>query len=1372
MPMFQDATRFGVRRSQFFNVQGDMNIHGPMAPDMIPAQLQQQHQATEIMVPVNTLSPPPVPVYSKSGNYSTQLLHRGRGFPLFVPAPPANLPVQYRRNGVAIGDVGRVTPQGIFDFFFNIYLPADNPINANIPEDFVPLSPYVPADIIPHDFNPRDYVSSPSIHEIQGDFSDWYKYTNETRGRGLVKGSLLLVTGYEKAKSWGMATFYNVPFQNKFQFSFRPTRDEDAGFRYLWQGTHFCHKHADSPPVDGTPLNQTTFIHAFTISVGQGIWGKVFGNAEISQLVDSPTSRDKPGCGFVPYGSQGSSTTMFLSFFGGNVTSGGKQCSRQDHQNGGILSDAAPLPEIFHPSQVIHAHILRAVFLRAKSESTPLKNETNPHTPDIALPQGKSFSAENRPDVSLLFWPTDDLTIEQPKVSDIDLPAKTENIGRQLERQANPGSMKLEMIQSDEIYTTHTSVDDVTFKPLHRHPTLPPTWRLSRRISAIWRTLNPSITPPRWWSVSRTGRSSAIRRRRSAIRRRRERITIQSSSCLRTAAASRVPSRGCVQAPDVVGPPLHRGDRGSRYRASFAHGGSIEGAQFEAVFKRQTWSDHPLTEEIEDHNIEILFAHSGSIEGAQFERQTWSDHPLTEEIEDHDVIELSFAHGGSIEGAQFEAAFKRQTWSDHPLTTPHPSLPIAIPDIAPDNPTDGSREREGSLATLRRTSRSLNDRVSVLPLGEREHDTSAVTKPNTDPVSVPETEGDWRSLSARAAHRMPSPTLTTLPTFAARASASGLDGLGFNPDWSAMARGIISLDMSDITVHARASLSLSTCDRRPSQLSLMMQRRPSTVTGGSMMYDPDTFSAAVHGWGGERYERQRKYWVFRRWWVELHPQKPQQRVTINPFRRPFTLGSKPPHDGAYTNIHKHSKVMAFSIYRHYKPACAPLDVSAMGAGRSMSTGNGDKERRRPMAMILLAPRHVQEAYTSTNITKKLRLHGLLDDGNGKEREDARDGTRSVGKREEERMREKEREARQNRDFIGSSPDVTRRRQPRNSFGLVDSDLDSARVSSSRKTSNEAFSTLDASPIDQMMLAQEARYGESSNSVLSRVLRRAAGPVHPMGTAIPHQVYSPPWVILQSRVKQEERRRRHNVLSNSFEDVGLLPPKKSTGGGRGAKKAPVTGVDIFAQVPPDALFMLLPLWPGPTDPVSERNATRAPHEIPTEQRQYLLVSYEPCEERPPSPGKTSNHDEDSGWKNKGRRASISSMRAVYGGKASRGCDILLTSYCIRARLVSHADLLGSAGAGPWHEALLSMPQITMHGHVLLVIGTCALCEAGVEFDPEPLLKMGLCVPILQDAGTDDGMEEPVAELTPIGKAVLEMAWIGSIAATSFGPAGSS
>jgi hypothetical protein len=106
-----------------------------------------------------------------SGNYSKQLLRQGRGFPLYVPKPQSNLSLEYRRRGVAIGDVGTVTPEGMFDFFFNIYLPADDPISVHIPEDFVPLPRYLAEDVIDDDFAPGDYVSS-SIHEIKDDFSE------------------------------------------------------------------------------------------------------------------------------------------------------------------------------------------------------------------------------------------------------------------------------------------------------------------------------------------------------------------------------------------------------------------------------------------------------------------------------------------------------------------------------------------------------------------------------------------------------------------------------------------------------------------------------------------------------------------------------------------------------------------------------------------------------------------------------------------------------------------------------------------------------------------------------------------------------------------------------------------------------------------------------------------------------------------------------------------------------------------------------------------------------------------------------------------------------------------------------------------------
>ncbi|KAJ7686067.1 hypothetical protein B0H17DRAFT_907284, partial [Mycena rosella] len=193
--------------------------------------------------------------------YCSQLLRQGRGFPLYVPGPQRNLPQEYRRKGVSIGDVGRVTPEGIFDFFFNIYLPAEHPINANdVPENFYPLTQYFPRDVPPlrcvhragfelclyftSDFPGGDFIfdcNAPrgavlalphgsqltkleNLEHMRRYASEhaesWYKYINGARGRGLANGSLYLVTGCEKSRSWGMAAFQDVTTEPTFQLSF------------------------------------------------------------------------------------------------------------------------------------------------------------------------------------------------------------------------------------------------------------------------------------------------------------------------------------------------------------------------------------------------------------------------------------------------------------------------------------------------------------------------------------------------------------------------------------------------------------------------------------------------------------------------------------------------------------------------------------------------------------------------------------------------------------------------------------------------------------------------------------------------------------------------------------------------------------------------------------------------------------------------------------------------------------------------------------------------------------------------------------------------------------------------------------------------
>ena len=105
--------------------------------------------------------------FSESEIYCNQLLRQKRGFPLYVPESRQTLPEEYRRTGVAIGDVGRITPAGSFDFFFNIYLPADHPINNNdVPENFCPLPLYESRDLYDQSYLAGNHISTSSVQRL------------------------------------------------------------------------------------------------------------------------------------------------------------------------------------------------------------------------------------------------------------------------------------------------------------------------------------------------------------------------------------------------------------------------------------------------------------------------------------------------------------------------------------------------------------------------------------------------------------------------------------------------------------------------------------------------------------------------------------------------------------------------------------------------------------------------------------------------------------------------------------------------------------------------------------------------------------------------------------------------------------------------------------------------------------------------------------------------------------------------------------------------------------------------------------------------------------------------------------------------------
>jgi len=264
-------------------------------------------------------------------------------------------------------------------------------------------------------------------------------------------------------------------------------------------------------------------------------------------------------------------------------------------------------------------------------------------------------------------------------------------------------------------------------------------------------------------------------------------------------------------------------------------------------------------------------------------------------------------------------------------------------------------------------------------------------------------------------------------------------------------------------------------------------------------------------------------------------------------------------------------------------------------------------------------------------------------------------------------------------------------------------------------------------------------------------------------------YNPPW-LTQPKHSSITRKDIVEDLNMSFQDVGLLPAigeiksARSKGKRKNKKVKPLAPgndqVDIFAQIPEDVLYMILPLWPGDTDATSAKQYPFTPPPIPVEKRLYLLVYYKAM---PPI------QDDKSNKKRSKNTPDVQDDRYVF-----------LNSLHITARVVSYHELQGSciripihglAICGPLEEAYNTMP--TFQPPDSCIIGLCSNREAGFEFMPDGFEKMGLShnVPnprLMESFTTDDDSSsmDTLAVPTPIGHAVMEMAWFGGMALSGF------
>ncbi|KAJ7138461.1 hypothetical protein C8R43DRAFT_842309, partial [Mycena crocata] len=198
--------------------------------------------------------------------YSRLLLSKGAGYPLWLPEPYDDLPTEYKETGVRIGDVGVITSDGAFDFVFNVCVPRDDPINSvGVPEDFE-LVTLGQGDVrrAPRHYSPGSDVSSAKLKKRSlavdassgdnpmipaggaavlllpdgGDSLDlrrkqlfrdyalkhadhWYRFLNIQLGRMIENGAIYLITGCDKATSWGVACFSQETSQREISLELK-----------------------------------------------------------------------------------------------------------------------------------------------------------------------------------------------------------------------------------------------------------------------------------------------------------------------------------------------------------------------------------------------------------------------------------------------------------------------------------------------------------------------------------------------------------------------------------------------------------------------------------------------------------------------------------------------------------------------------------------------------------------------------------------------------------------------------------------------------------------------------------------------------------------------------------------------------------------------------------------------------------------------------------------------------------------------------------------------------------------------------------------------------------------------------------------------
>ncbi|KAF5309975.1 hypothetical protein D9619_010461 [Psilocybe cf. subviscida] len=341
--------------------------------------------------------PSPRPRRESPDVYVNCLLTTTRGYPLWIPSPNMSLPTLNRRLGVSIGDVGVLSPEGGFNYLFNIFHDASHPINAamRVPDAFVPFTPALTqgdierfvewnagsflADesiirmddgtnqlvikieatgpegavlMIPEDMlTEKLQITTPLREYVDEHGLEWYRFMKHILRRDIANGDLRVIYGCRKSSGFGIATAFNTGQRQNTRLSFISLSVEDrladtSRCPYRWTHTGSAEFKAGPSRQENAEIgstkpirNQCLFVNTIDVKVPDYTWE----SAELSAVKSSstlggPTSGSSPS-GSTSGPSSSGSTSDPSSSSGSGLTS---SSSFPSHQR------------VFHPSVILH----------------------------------------------------------------------------------------------------------------------------------------------------------------------------------------------------------------------------------------------------------------------------------------------------------------------------------------------------------------------------------------------------------------------------------------------------------------------------------------------------------------------------------------------------------------------------------------------------------------------------------------------------------------------------------------------------------------------------------------------------------------------------------------------------------------------------------------------------------------------------------------------------------------------------------------------------------------------------------------------------------------------------------------------------------